>query len=409
MLLGLLLSGLFTACDKEKVNYGGDEEVEFGQLSLGGLELTVSTEATSRAEDDATKDFKVGVYDATNTLISKLYTYSDMPAIVPVKVGTHTLKVQSGEKMDEVSANPFYAASQSITIQKDKVAESKKVVCTLANTKVVLTIGDLKDELQSGYTIQVSNGATGIHLFTEEEINLGKAMYFKTATTKKLEVTLIGKRPDGQPVRETSVIDANGGESHKITINVIQTGTAKSTLKIDSTMEVVDKNVDVPVDEDIIKPDPTPTPDPDPNPDPNPDPTPDEYTLTIEGKEFYIDQAVVIPAGQTRTIIVDFESSLGLKNLHVEIVSPILTPEFLASVNLSSTFDLANPGALEAPLKQLEFPVGAEVLGQKSLVFNISQFVPIMSGLGAATHQFKLKAIDASNHQLQKTLTITIE
>lgn len=402
MLFSIFVSALFTSCDKEKVDYGVESD-EQGELSFVGLSFSVNTEADTKAD---TKDYKVYIYTSGNEVVGN-YTYSSLPKVIALKVGNYRIVVQSEEKMAECGDTPFYSGSQSFEIKKNKVTDLEKVVCTLTNTKVTVSVdGTLDNEIQPGFQVQVSNGGTGIYSFTEKEIKDQVVKYFNTNTHKSLTVVLIGKRPDGQIVRETSTIsNVKGGEWRNIKVSVVETGALKSSLKIDSSLVEIKWDVKVPVEDDVIKPDPTPNPG-DPDEPVNPDPTPGESVLTIVGNGFNIDQPQTVAIGETKTIIVNINASQGLNNLFVTIDSDKLTSSILEEVGLASNFDLANPGAYETGLKGLGFPVGSEVRGKTEIVFDITNFTPMLGIYGAGTHKFVIRAVDANNKEIEKTLTI---
>lgn len=409
LLFSILVSTLFISCDKEKIDYGVEDPTEQGELSFASLTFTVDAQLVTKAETD---NYKVCIYNANNELaLGKVYSYTELPKVIAMKIGTYRVTVQSEATMPECSDNPFYAGSQSIEIKKNKVTELDKIVCTLATTKVTVAVdvASFDGEIAPGYQVQVNNGGTGIYSFTETDIKSEKAKYFKTEIHKVLNITLTGKRPDGQSIREASTIsNVKGGEWRKVKVSVVQTGTLKSALKIDSSMEEVNTDIKVPVEDDIIKPNPDPedpeTPNPDP--DPNPDPNPGESVLTIIGNGFNIDQSQTVPIGETKTIVVNISASKGLNNLFVTIDSDKLTPDILSEVGLASNFDLANPGAYEAGLKGLGFPVGNEVEGKTEIVFDITSFTPMLGIYGAGTHKFIIRAVDADGKETQKTLTI---
>ena len=92
----------------------------------------------------------------------------------------------------------------------------------------------------------------------------------------------------------------------------------------------------------------------------------------------------------------------------VKIDSETLTPEILKSVGLSSEFDLAHPADadLEKALKSLGFPVGSEVIGVKYLVFDITQFTPLLGLYGLASHNFIITVVDQANNTRTATLAL---
>lgn len=102
----------------------------------------------------------------------------------------------------------------------------------------------------------------------------------------------------------------------------------------------------------------------------------------------------------------DITASNRLTHLYVTIDSEVLTEDELAGVGLKKSFDLAYPEELQEGLGSLGFPVADQVIGQKSLEFNITTFVPLLAGLGSGTHKFIIKAVDQNNVVTEETLTL---
>lgn len=404
LLFSILVSTLFISCDKEKIDYGVEDPTEQGELSFASLTFTVDAQLVTKAETD---NYKVCIYNANNELaLGKVYSYTELPKVIAMKIGTYRVTVQSEATMPECSDNPFYAGSQSIEIKKNKVTELDKIVCTLATTKVTVAVdvASFDGEIAPGYQVQVNNGGTGIYSFTETDIKSEKAKYFKTEIHKVLNITLTGKRPDGQSIREASTIsNVKGGEWRKVKVSVVQTGTLKSALKIDSSMEEVNTDIKVPVDDDIIKPDPTPDPE-DPE-KPDPDPTPDPIEIpTIIGDNFNY----IFPVGETRTVIVDIVAKAGIESLTVDIESGFLTEEMLSDplIGLSTHFDLANPGDYEGVLIELGLiKANSPVKGSSSLRFDITSFTKLL--FEAGVHKFHVEVTDSNGQFAKQTLTLT--
>ncbi|MDE5930240.1 MAG: hypothetical protein K2H03_07145, partial [Muribaculaceae bacterium] len=66
-------------------------------------------------------------------------------------------------------------------------------------------------------------------------------------------------------------------------------------------------------------------------------------------------------------------------------------------------FDLAEPGADADSFTTLNFPIGNDVIGQNSIPFDISTFVPLLPNF-PGTHTFTLTVSDSKN-TLVRTLT----
>ncbi len=82
----------------------------------------------------------------------------------------------------------------------------------------------------------------------------------------------------------------------------------------------------------------------------------------------------------------------------VDIISEnVLTPDELTGVGLTSHLDLINPGQYEAKLQGLGFPTGAGITENKSLSFDITGFMSMLTLMNKAGNcDFRLTVTDAS-------------
>ncbi len=110
-------------------------------------------------------------------------------------------------------------------------------------------------------------------------------------------------------------------------------------------------------------------------------------------------------------VIFNITSKTGLTKLSIDITSPVLTEEELATLSLSSSMDLMNPtsDAMVSSLEELGFPVGADIEGSTELIFDITSFMPLLAmlsdeGSKVAT-SFVITAGDASG-ECVKTLSV---
>ncbi|MDE7069506.1 MAG: hypothetical protein K2O63_03180, partial [Alistipes sp.] len=121
--------------------------------------------------------------------------------------------------------------------------------------------------------------------------------------------------------------------------------------------------------------------------------------IVWEGNDFNLIH--ILPAGGALDVVIDITSATGLTGLNVEIDSNILDEETLTGVGLAPSLDLVNPGSTEGVLNSLKFPTGDDVVGNKNLKFDISEFMPMIYGLAQLNEKsgyvnFKLIASDAS-------------
>ncbi|MFI3328374.1 MAG: DUF4493 domain-containing protein [Rikenellaceae bacterium] len=104
-------------------------------------------------------------------------------------------------------------------------------------------------------------------------------------------------------------------------------------------------------------------------------------------------------------VVIDIESATGITSMDLTITSDVLTPEELSGIGLQQEMDLVNPGSCGDGLTALGFPTGDEVENQKSLVLDISSFMPMLAGLGAGRSDFEIVVGDASG---KRAVTIQI-
>lgn len=103
---------------------------------------------------------------------------------------------------------------------------------------------------------------------------------------------------------------------------------------------------------------------------------------------------------------VTLSAANGIAHVYVTIDSETLTEDILTGVNLAASFDLAEPGELEAGLKGLGFPTGDAVVGQTTILFDVTGFTPLLGLYGAASHNFIIRLIDQQGLEVTQTLKI---
>ena len=109
-------------------------------------------------------------------------------------------------------------------------------------------------------------------------------------------------------------------------------------------------------------------------------------------------------------IVIDVTSQTGVTGFEIDIISDnVLTPDVLTGVGLNPHLDLVNPGEYEEKLQGLGFPTGTNVQGQKSLSFDISSFMELLTMLNQEGNcDFKLTVSDASGTNI-KTIQLNVK
>ncbi len=116
----------------------------------------------------------------------------------------------------------------------------------------------------------------------------------------------------------------------------------------------------------------------------------------------YTDSDATDGVGVNPEVVINISSATGVTALTVGITSPVLTEEALAELDLTPVMDLINPETdkMKAKLSSLGFPVGEEVDGQKSVIFDISEFMPMLALLSSSDY--------SSGDTLNTDFTITV-
>lgn len=144
----------------------------------------------------------------------------------------------------------------------------------------------------------------------------------------------------------------------------------------------------------------------------NSTPAPAGPSITLEGLD--ITQVHEI-TGDPMTVKVNVAAEAGIKTFSVKITSPLLTDELLGAIGLATQMELTSPADddMAAALKDLGFPVGADVTGAAQLSFDISAFIPLIKQLyngheRDSNHNFELTVTDAANQAAHETLKFHI-
>ncbi|MDY3933744.1 MAG: DUF4493 domain-containing protein [Muribaculaceae bacterium] len=264
LMLGSLAALLsFTACDDP--NYPGQESGE-GQLSMKSLlvnVISIEDVIESRSTADVS-NYTVDIVNKTTGNIAYTWKYSEMPAVVTLKVGDYTVRAYNTQVQTAAWETPYYYADKDVTITKNEIAELGTLTCKLSNVKVSIRYSDaLKALIGSGNDVKVNVivGETGSLDFAYNETRSGYFKYVESSTT--LVATFTGT-VNGYYMNEYKVLaDVAPGQHRIITFGVKdspvppdETGLIGTTgLALDSYVTSVDMTVDVPIEEETVDPD----------------------------------------------------------------------------------------------------------------------------------------------------------
>ena len=226
------------------------------------------------------------------------------------------------------------AARQEVLIDRNATVEVGEVLCTPSAVGVALVF-DPAFGTQSTATVDCGGEALA---FTTSESRTG---WFAVGTARTLTLTVEGTAGEGTPVSFTRrYTDVQAGQLYRFTVK----GESLSAPDIEW------------VGHD----------------------TSQRYEANDE-----LEAQIVVTA------------AAGIRAFTVEIISEeVLTPEVLDAVGLAPELDLVSPGDYKEPLEGLGFPTGEKVVGQTSVSFDISPFMPLIPLLGTGDSDFRLTVTD---------------
>ena len=426
MAVALLLGT--ASCEREHLNYDDPTEeqptvdepqtVDLRLRSLLQVEvLPESTgEATTRSNAVDVNAFTVQLFKEDHTKVNQ-WVYGTMPELVSVLQGKYYVKVLSHIEAP-VDTKPYYeGTSEVFTVKPSAITEVNKITCSMKSIKAVITFdASLIPYLGNDIRITISLGSAS---YVHTDLSAAApVVYFAAATASDNVITVrFEGTVDGVKEDFTRTYTANEGEYLKIQFTlknvgegeIVSSGNANLKLTLDLKVTVIRQNSNITTEEEVI---------PEDKPDDEEGGEVDETVPTIKGRGFDIKVAQnVNKEGQLENVsggncIVDITAPMRFAHLYVKISSEKLTPDVLESVGLVSEFDLAYPGDLATKLGKNEdgtglgFPIGDQVIGQKTLVFDITGFTPLLNIYGAATHRFIITAVDQDGTEVSETLTL---
>lgn len=417
----------FSACHSEKMETGTTDVT--GQLSLASMKMEVDLKVDtvypqSRAGVDVS-NFLLTIKNSQGEQVEQ-YTYSEMPEIISLPVGTYTVVASSAEAATNGFDVPFYTGStEQFTIKENELTEVSALTCRLANVMIsveydeelrklmgedVVTTVTIKEKTQDmikEYSLDIPSSETR------------KAYLIAPASAGSMDITLKGTI-DGESVTEVKRVDnVQAGQYNiiKYVLNSVDDGTNSNgggnlniAINIDSSMTSSDETVGVnPGEEPGIDDFPTDGGEEpgDGDGDGGDESGSEQNMPTIEGTNkvpFDIDNDRLTISGAAE-LQVTIGAPNGIANLFVEIISETLD---VSEVGLPKSFDLAYPGENSDALSGLGFPVGDKVIGQTEVLFDISNFTILLPTF-KGNHDFKIRVVDSKGLEETKTLKLKVE
>jgi hypothetical protein len=416
----------FSACHSEKMETGTTDVT--GQLSLASMKMEVDLKVDtvypqSRAGVDVS-NFLLTIKNSQGEQVEQ-YTYSEMPEIISLPVGTYTVVASSAEAATNGFDVPFYTGStEQFTIKENELTEVSALTCRLANVMISVEYDEeLRKLMGEDVVTNVKIGDNSLDIPSSET---RKAYLIAPASAGSMDITLKGTI-DGESVTEVKRVDnVQAGQYNiiKYVLNSVDDGTNSNVggnlniaINIDSSMTSSDETVGVnPGEEPGIDDFPTDGGEEPGDGDGDSDGDGEggiTSDINITGKKlgdssFDIDQTQTI-TGAT-TLIVGIEAPAGIQNLKVKITSAG-NDDFNGIGEGLGEFDLAHSDSMnenaQAMIPVLGLPIDDAVLNQTNLDFNISKFTSMLSGF-KGTHTFKITVTDNQGKTESKSLVINV-
>lgn len=403
---------LFCACHTESME--GIVNAK-GNLSLSSMKVGVNLDVDvvyldSRAESEIDlSNYIVTIYDKYSQRAGQ-WVYSEMPEIVSLAVGTYTVEVKSAAEPSNGFDIPYYKGTATCEVKENQVTEGLEISCKLANMLFTVEYDEsFQDKISEDVVTTITIGENSLQIPASES---RKAyLIAPDSETASMEVNLKGTI-DGEVIDYSEHFDDVKSGVHNIIKyqfipvsdgNTVTAGGAFNiSIAIDSSLTGSDESVSV-------NPGPEPGIDDFPTGGGEGGDAPTIVGTNFNGKSFDISNDVLeVPTNikEPLPLRVTLSAANGIAHVYVTIDSETLTEDILTGVNLAASFDLAEPGELEAGLKGLGFPTGDAVVGQTTILFDVSGFTPLLGLYGAASHNFIIRLIDQQGLEVTQTLKI---
>ncbi len=424
-LLTALTFGL-GACDNHNYGEGGETT---GSVSFESFGVDVEDNETvidTRTGVDVS-DYIVKITDSRG--VAKLEcAYSAVPEVMTLPVGDYKVEVKSHNVAPAEFNHPYFEGSKTFTIKANDITDIGTITCRFASIRVTIKYSELLTPLLGDdVEVIVEAGTGGRLVFTPSRHPASTVSgYFEAVSESTTLIATFRGTVAGVPNMwlRKELTDVKAGH-HRIILFRIkgqpeppdETGTIEpgSGITIDTSVEDVDRDGNVTVDEDILddndrpgQEEPTDPDGPDnpDNPD-NPDPA-NDVDITAPDPNLVFDEEIVLP--KTVSGVVNISCTSGLAHLYLEVTS---TNEDFRGIATSmfgeGRFDLAYPGETGGTLKDMGLDVGEDILNKQNVRFDISTFIPLLvTGNFYGKTTFKLTPVSNDGNELSKSLIFVV-
>lgn len=412
---------LVMGCADEKLTIESGDDVKIengGYLSVSALSVdcriderdpgvsVMSVPSTRNSVD--VNAFDCQIINEKNVVVME-FKFGERPtAPIALEAGDYILKIQSAEVPGAAWDTPVYGTSKAFKIVRNETTSLTQIICSLMQIKVDITYAeDLLERLspETCTTVSVSSNALDYNL-TETRSGFFQAPNVTNTINLHIVGAYAADKVNFKAVEmNKEVTGVKVGQYSKIHFYLENTSAGNITVGVTIrdwvTDEVIPCNVADSMEEDEYPEYPEPTEDP---------------SIVWAGydisKRYSLDEVA--------TVDLVIGASKGINGFLVQIKSETLTAEQLSGVGLcdvlnlcypTQSYDSKNPDAyvdVEAPLRELGFAIGEDIIGKSSVTLSITQFLSILKAAGkdGDRHDFVLTVTDAEGNTNVKTLKL---
>lgn len=403
---------LFCACHSESMD---DIVKTKGELNLSSLKVGVDMnvdvvylqESRAASEVDLS-NYIVTLYDGYSQQVGQ-WVYSEMPEIVSLAVGTYTVDVKSAAEPSSGFDTPYYEGTTTCEVKENEVANVPEISCKLANMLFTIEYEAFQDKLEEDVVTTISIGENALQIPVTET----RQAYLAAPEDESASLVVHLKGTiDGEPIDESTHFDNVKSGVHNIikyqfipvSNGAVAGGAFNILIAVDSSLTASDETVSV-------NPGAEPGIDDFPTGGGEGGDAPVIVGTNFNGRPFDISNEVLKVPGSVNVdnpwpLQVTLSAANGIAHVYVTIDSGTLTEEVLDGVGLAASFDLAEPGELEAGLEGLGFPTGENVVGQPEILFDVTPFTGLLGIYGPASHNFIIRLVDQQGLEVTQTLKI---
>lgn len=392
----------------------------------GKLQLTIQTPAKleSRAAGQIdTDNFEVTITGTGN--FTRNFTASQLSTGVDLPVGEYNVQANTPGSLEKIMDHAYFLGSNTVTVKKDLTTQAE-ILCKQQNVMLKLNYGAEFINAYRSWNITIDDGAESVIVFDEQEENPAARYWLLGEGTTVLTVNLTAqpndenanvvkgrmtlRKADAEIVYDDDDEAYKGGDS--VVINVtLNNGDAPEeehfgalgiTISSNLTFANTNETVKIPV---VWESDPIE--DPEETPEEGGDETHDLPAIVFTAS------SVEVVDGNGPELNATITADAGLKSIKVKAVSSggfQDTLEDLESEGLSllSGHELVGDQLLPGLFETLGADAAMPSEGDKTYVFNITNFYNLIGMYGPSTTTFSIVVTDMDGNEVNGSVQVII-